>query len=795
MRMPVLALLRSLAASLIVAGSLATAGAVSPAAIAAPAPPAASCGHKVVQPFGLNALTDKQASALARLTPRQGCGLAPLPGMPGSPTAAAKGPRPSAITPRTAGTSNIINSVAATSATDAWAVGTTFSSSGGTLLIEHWDGSTWRVPPGPGPLPGTPVSELFSVTAISATNAWAVGTFLDDTQTLRALTVHWDGTQWSMLPSAGLFTTEAFLLSVSAVSASDVWAVGFSNSGVIAGNFGTLTEHWDGSAWTVKATPDLSPSIGELTSVKAISATNVLAVGYAVNSAGFGQTLAERWDGTQWTIVPSPNVGADSELFSLTATSATDAWAVGFSDDSTGVGRPLAEHWNGTAWGLVTTPAVSATFGELRSVTATSATNAWAVGDIEDASGAIVTVAERWNGTAWSVAVTPNPGDFDQLIGVAATSTGNAWAAGTTDGAFGEQTLAERWNGTAWKVAPSPNPGTFTEPAAVAATSATDAWAVGSLITATEGVQSLAEHWDGTAWSVVPTPVIPGSAGFTSVSATSATNAWAVGGFNSGTGEQLLAEHWDGTAWAISGTLPLPPGARSTGSGLASVKATSASNAWAVGSYQTADGNVLPLVERWDGTSWTMATTPATVFGWFNSVTATSATSAWAVGVTVSSGSARPLIEHWDGTAWSVATTPDPGSVAILTSVTATSATSALAVGSSGSLLNQQFAEQWNGTGWTVIPSTGTATTPEAVAATSAGNAWSVGIGTPQRWNGSAWTSVPVTNPLPGEIFFGVAATAASNAWAVGDYTISPNGLGSAIAHWNGTSWSPVPSP
>jgi hypothetical protein len=99
------------------------------------------------------------------------------------------------------------------------------------------------------------------------------------------------------------------------------------------------------------------------------------------------------------------------------------------------------------------------------------------------------------------------------------------------------------------------------------------------------------------------------------------------------------------------------------------------------------------------------------------------------------------------------------------------------------------------GTAWTLIPSTGSATTPEAVAATSASNAWSVGIGAPQRWNGSAWTPVPVTNPLPGEIFFGVAATAANDAWAVGDYTIGTDGLGTAIVHWNGTSWSPVPSP
>ncbi len=148
--MPVIALLRSLAASFVVAGSLAAGWVTSPAAMAASVPPGTSCGHQVVQPFGLNALTDKQASALARLTPRRGCGLAALPGMPGTPAAAAKGVHPSAISPRTAATSNIINSVAATSATDAWAVGDYTMSPGGLgTVIAHWNGTSWSPVPSP----------------------------------------------------------------------------------------------------------------------------------------------------------------------------------------------------------------------------------------------------------------------------------------------------------------------------------------------------------------------------------------------------------------------------------------------------------------------------------------------------------------------------------------------------------------------------------------------------------------------------------------------------------------------
>jgi hypothetical protein len=151
---------------------------------AAAIPPATACGHKVVQPFGLNALTDKHASALAKLTPRRGCGTAALPGVPGSTAASPKAAVPGATTPGTVpgipdprafgpaaasgkalspnaivprqdlAKSNLINSVAATSASDAWAVGDFFlgpssSEDGFGTAIEHWNGTTWSVVPSP----------------------------------------------------------------------------------------------------------------------------------------------------------------------------------------------------------------------------------------------------------------------------------------------------------------------------------------------------------------------------------------------------------------------------------------------------------------------------------------------------------------------------------------------------------------------------------------------------------------------------------------------------------------------
>ena len=69
--------------------------------------------------------------------------------------------------------------------------------------------------------------------------------------------------------------------------------------------------HWDGTAWTI--TP--SPAAGTLTGITARSASDVWAVGYTTGP----QTLTLHWDGTTWTTVPSPNVGSASQLTSVSA--------------------------------------------------------------------------------------------------------------------------------------------------------------------------------------------------------------------------------------------------------------------------------------------------------------------------------------------------------------------------------------------------------------------------------------------------------------------------------------------
>jgi hypothetical protein len=132
----------------------------------------------------------------------------------------------------------------------------------------------------------------------------------------------------------------------------------------------------------------------------------------------------------------------------------------------------------------------------------------------------------------------------------------------------------------------SPNPGsqgTFLY--GVRATSASSAWAVGSAFNGTAD-KTLIVRWDGSTWKQVKSPN-PGGAtqnnDLSSVAVTSATDAWAVGDYDSGTGTRTLALHWDGSAWTQATTPNL--GGSSIDDSFTAVGATSASDVWAVGRY------------------------------------------------------------------------------------------------------------------------------------------------------------------------------------------------------------------
>ncbi len=329
---------------------------------------------------------------------------------------------------------NGLNGVAALSATDAWAVGSSGSQkSGAQTLIEHWNGTTWSAVTSANP--GSIYDTLYSITAISTNNVWAVGYYVNTPGITQTLVEHWNGTSWSAVTSPNPGSQNNELFSVSADSAHDIWAVGFSTTNT---NDHTLIEHWNGTSWSVVKSLNPGPSNDHLASVTAISANDAWAVG---DGSTFSKTLVEHWNGTSWSVVTSPSPGSGNALTSVTAVSATNVWAAGYTNNAS-ASQSLVEHWNGTSWSVVT----SANIGSSPSfwaMTAISATDIWAVGSYGTSTEFAVTLTEHWNGQQWSIVKSPSPGSFNtQLVGVAAVSATDVWAVGHAD----SNTLIEHYH-------------------------------------------------------------------------------------------------------------------------------------------------------------------------------------------------------------------------------------------------------------------------------------------------------------------------------------------------------------
>jgi hypothetical protein len=338
---------------------------------------------------------------------------------------------------------------------------------------------------------------------------------------------------WNVVPSPNPFGTVYDPLNgVAAVAENDVWAVGEAQLPSSASQ--TLTEHWNGTAWSIVPSPNPPGSIGVLNAVAAVASNNVWAVGHGF-AAGTGQTLIEHWNGASWNVVPSPSPGAtDNELRGVVAVSATDVWAVGFQKDSSLRYHTLTEHWNGIGWTVVPSLDVDPSYNFLYAVTASSGNDVWAVGSAGRHGSTLV---EHWDGLRWSIIPSP-PGGYDGVLYAATTvSPTDVWAVGTGD----LQPLTEHWDGTSWSIVPSPSPGTNTFLTGVAARGSNDLWAVGNGNgTAFNG--PFTEHWDGASWSIVPAPSTGTATTLNAVAALSGGTVWSVGLANQHTFTMNLRE-------------------------------------------------------------------------------------------------------------------------------------------------------------------------------------------------------------------------------------------------------------
>jgi hypothetical protein len=321
---------------------------------------------------------------------------------------------------------------------------------------------------------------LLGASARTNSDAWAVGQqFVAAGQPQApAVAYHWAGASWSLTPTPNLGEYGA-LRSVSASSATDAWAVGFTQIG--RRDDGTLIEHWNGSAWSVSSKDAITGYAAGLTGVVDLSPDDAWAVGDQ-NSGG----LIEQWNGLTWSPVALPDPAfTPSSTNPISADSPTDIWVVGSSINlTTDATIPEALHFTGAGWSVVplAQPAGQAS-ATIQSVTAISPTNAWAVGEYTGTTSAVggSTLIEQWTGSAWKIVPSPTPGAYPSLSGVAARSANDVYAVGTNLPSVNggpEQGMILRWNGSAWTVDSS---GVFTGELFAAATfpGAANEWAVG----------------------------------------------------------------------------------------------------------------------------------------------------------------------------------------------------------------------------------------------------------------------------------------------------------------------------
>jgi hypothetical protein len=349
---------------------------------------------------------------------------------------------------------------------------------------------------------------------------------------------------------------------------------------------------------------------------------------------------------------------ADGTLQAVAATSAANAWAVG---DLGQENTPLIVHWNGAKWSRVPAGAPADTL--LHAVAASSPGNAWALGETYPPTGSPrqIPVILHWNGRAWRQVHSPAlSGAF--LASVSVTSPANAWVIGSyftsaNRSAGSTRPIALHWNGSAWRRAPLPLPaGAAAELNGVSATSASNAWAIGAFLSKQGNPSAgFVLHWDGSSWTQVPSA--PASAGEPiAVAATATDYAWLA---DSATASEFawpggrVAGLWNGRDWA---TVPIPLVQTHNGGrgGLVSALAAAGHVAWMAGDYCTTptlcgNGPLLPFLLRWTGGAWQPTPPPANDLNIFG-LAVTSSTNAWAVGYTQPH---TTLILHWNGAKWS----------------------------------------------------------------------------------------------------------------------------------------------
>ena len=327
------------------------------------------------------------------------------------------------------------------------------------------------------------------------------------------------------------------LAATAVVADDDVWAVGFSvmqeNTNTVP--YHALIEHWDGVRWTIVAAPTPQFS-SELLGISAVAANDVWAVGFNAPQSGFvpPQPLIEHWDGSEWTVVPSPNPNGWSWLNAVAAVASNDVWAVGQSRS-----EAVFMHWDGSEWTVVPSPDNA---GQRFAITAVASDDIWSSGRGRFDNSGIFT---HWDGMSWN---TVFPGDVvGEMFGISAAATTDVWSVGHAEFVqcddtctYFEFAVVAHWDGSGWQRVAGPlADNSYSGFQTVAAQSAQGIWVTGH-----NAYETIVNLWDGAQWIDAPSVNAGAGAGFANLAPTPNGDVWAVGTLVAGSQRRTLTARY-----------------------------------------------------------------------------------------------------------------------------------------------------------------------------------------------------------------------------------------------------------
>lgn len=384
----------------------------------------------------------------------------------------------------------------------------------------------------------TPVSGM-EITDIDATTdgAWLAG-FVPDVPLIHAVARPTSMTTWEITNSP---SWHGSMTSIRAVSKNDVLAVG-----TLQGS-----AHWNGQKWSF----DEADDVAQLRASWSSPSGRVWAAGEE------GRLQYRNASGSGWTRVSGRDGGHSHVVTDFWGSSANDLWAVGGNYPRDGkTTNALLLHWNGTTFTEVASPPPIARY--LERVSGSGPSNVWTISDTD---------ILRYDGTSWTTVPAPDAATH-LLRGIDVAGVDDVWLLEQAKVSSPYLCRATHFDGTSW-----------TPTADITCdsrnSSAIRAFGPNELWMGRDGTVANAVRWDGTKWNGSG-KIEDRVANFFRLDA---TNAWLAGG------RSLYRKTSTAVAWEEVTTLDVSSRADS-------VFAFSANDLWIASNTD---------VRRWNGSAWT----------------------------------------------------------------------------------------------------------------------------------------------------------------------------------------------